>query len=90
MFVKELQKVKYSNYERYSFIDFLGKLMKFFDAFGSRYELKIFHSNGLIEKLLSWFMLAKKLLLMFQKSHLHIDEKFKKKLSLILKFKFKI
>ena len=60
VFVEELQKVNFSNYERFSCIDaayinFLNKLrklsMKLLQA--RRLELKIIRKNGLIEKFLS-------------------------------------
>ena len=44
-----------------------------------RLELKIIHKNGLIEKLLSWYMPAKNCFFKFKKSKLHSDEENYKK-----------
>ena len=59
-FVQKLQKVDFSNYERFSckdveYTDFLNKLMKVVNEMlqARRLELKIIRKNGLIKKLLS-------------------------------------
>ena len=57
VFVKKLQKVSFSNYERFSCIDvaytdFLNKLMKVVNEIAPGKEIRI-TNNGLIEKLLS-------------------------------------
>ena len=60
VFVQKLQKVDFSNCERFSYIDveytdFLNKLMKVVNEMlqARRLELKIIRKNGLMEKLLS-------------------------------------
>ena len=60
VFVEELQKINFSNYERFScvdvaYTDFLNKLMKVVNEIAPSKEIRIKNNtkNGLIEKLLS-------------------------------------
>ena len=92
VFVEELQKVSFSNYERFSCIDaaytdFLKKLMKVLNKIAPSKEIRI--KNNMQE----WFdreiaeliHAREKLFLKFKKSKLHIDEENFKKLSIKIK-----
>ena len=66
MFVKELQKVNFSNYERFcctdaAHTDFHSKLMKVVSKIAPSKEIRIKNNTQewFDRKILSWFMLAK-------------------------------
>ena len=86
VFVEKLQKVNFSNYERYSCIDaaytdFLNKLMKVVNEIAPSKEIRIKNNTQ------EWFdreiaeliHACKKLILKFKKSKLHTDEENYKK-----------
>ena len=87
VFVEKLQKVNFSNYERFSCIDatytdVLDKLMKVVDEIAPSKEIRIKNNTQ------EWFdrevseliHACEKLFLKFKMSKLHIDEKYHKKI----------
>ena len=87
VFVEKLQKVNFSNYERFSCIDaaytdFLNKLMKVVNEIAPSKEIRIKNNTQ------EWFdrevseliHACEKLFLKFKMSKLHIDEKYHKKI----------
>ena len=92
VFVEKLQKVNFSNYERFSCIDaaytdFLNKLMKVVNEIAPIKEIWIKNNTQeWFDREISELIHArKKLFLKFKESKLHIDEKITKKLNIKLK-----
>ena len=81
-----MQKVNFSNYERFSatdvaYTDFLNKLMEVVNEIALSKEIRIKNSapewfDGDIAKLIH---ACRKLFLKFERSKLHIDKKYKKR-----------
>ena len=77
VFVKKLQKVNFSNYERFSCLtDFLNKLMKVVNEIAPSKEIRIKNNtqDWFDREIAELIHACEKLFLKFKKSTLHIDE----------------